>query len=286
MTTMWMKCAAVAGVLMATALVAAPVAGAHTSDGSGGTADFTYSVSGREVFFQDASSLTSGDCDPLANVFSWDFGDGTSTANEEFNYSHVYPGPGSYDVTHGAGFAGCEAFPTITTTIVVPATCKGLTATIDLQSDDSGVTVTGTPGLDVIVTGNGDDVINGLGGDDVICSQSGNDFIQGGAGSDQVFGGNGDDTAKGSTGDDQVFGGNGNDSVDGGDGRDVLRGQDGNDKLNGGNGDDTVIGGAGNDALSGNAGADTCAGDYNGSTAAGTDKVTANGGCETAVEVP
>jgi Ca2+-binding RTX toxin-like protein len=154
--------------------------------------------------------------------------------------------------------------------------CFGQPATIT----GSG-TVNGTPGDDVIITGNGNDTVDGLGGNDRICTRGGDDHARGGTGNDQINSGNGNDNTGGQAGNDLVQSTGGNDDLQGGDGDDRVQGGEGNDTLNGGDGSDAVEGQGGNDLLAGNAGApDTCDG------GAGTDATSANGGCETSVGIP
>jgi Ca2+-binding RTX toxin-like protein len=85
-------------------------------------------------------------------------------------------------------------------------------------------TLVGTPGPDILVGGNGNDVICGLGGDDRIGGGHGRNTLKGGAGNDLI-----DSTV----GQNLVFGGAGNDTVWAWDG-DV-------DRINGGTGYDRVF---------------------------------------------
>jgi trimeric autotransporter adhesin len=75
--------------------------------------------------------------------------------------------------------------------------------------------------------------------------------IFGGPGNDILIGGNGADVIRGEGNNDRLIGGGGDDNIDGGPGRDFLEGQDGNDILDGGSGVDQLFGGAGNDELIG-----------------------------------
>ena len=102
----------------------------------------------------------------------------------------------------------------------------------------TSASLTGSPGVDVIVGTSGDDTIDSRGGDDVICA------------------GDGDDTIFGGLGKDRIFAGAGNDTISGGKGFDIIRGEDGNDSVRGGEGNDTIIGGPGDDTLEGNVGRD------------------------------
>jgi hypothetical protein len=145
------------------------------------------------------------------------------------------------------------------------------------------LTVTGTPGDDVITvvqTGNtitaaGGSfsassvtkvVVHGLGGNDtirnntaktsVLTGDGGSDTIYGGSGTDQIFGGtnndflyggDGSDDLYGEQGDDYMYGASGYDGVENGPCNDTLQGGDGADKMYGGYGSDILIGG--NDGL-------------------------------------
>jgi len=105
----------------------------------------------------------------------------------------------------------------------------------------TGITITGSPGDDVIV---GDtDSIN---------------IIDGGAGADTITGGSANDTMSGGDGIDNITGNNGIDTINGGAGNDTLTGGTSNDTINGDAGDDTINAGAGtNDVVFGGEGNDT-----------------------------
>jgi Ca2+-binding RTX toxin-like protein len=83
---------------------------------------------------------------------------------------------------------------------------------------------------DVIVTGDGSDVLLGNGGDDKLYAGSGDDLVNAGIGEDQAFGGDGSDVLNLEAGDDLGVGGRGADTINAGDGNDVVYGdlQDGN----------------------------------------------------------
>lgn len=121
----------------------------------------------------------------------------------------------------------------------------------DVPSDAAEQILVGGDGADVLHGGELDDVLVGGGGNDVLYGKRGNDTLVGGRGSDLLIGGRGADLLSGQAG---------NDTLRGGSGRDILYGGDGNDVLNGGRGDDTLIGGAGDDILVGGVGADTLLG--------------------------
>ena len=186
---------------------------------------------------------------------------------------------GTRYILTGGAVALAAAVGTATAPAADTHLCFGKVATIDFAGDNGNRTIVGTPGDDVIYAGNGKDTIDGGGGNDAICGLGGDDTIRGGVGNDEIFGSQGDDSLGGQAGDDEVIGGPGNDQVNGGFGFDVVRGGDGNDILNGGGDDDQVFGGADDDVLAGNDGdADSCNG------GPGTDRVTANGGCETIID--
>nr|WP_319949361.1 Hint domain-containing protein [uncultured Shimia sp.] len=138
--------------------------------------------------------------------------------------------------------------------------------------DDSG---------DSLIGGLGDDVIFGQGGDDTIQGNQGADSIEGGTGNDSIDSSSGSGLlnnspdlgfpsymglpaipADGDTEDDRDFvdGGAGNDTIVTGDDADTIVGGSGDDSIDagvdadtiqGGTGDDTIIGGEGNDTIEG-----------------------------------
>jgi len=88
----------------------------------------------------------------------------------------------------------------------------------------SGCTITGTAGNDILRGTPGDDVVCGLAGDDVISGDGGNDRILGGAGADVISGGAGQDVLLGGAGNDLLNARDrARDVVDGGAGRDSGR---------------------------------------------------------------
>jgi len=122
------------------------------------------------------------------------------------------------------------------------------TTTVTVDGYTEYTIVSGTDGNDVLVAGDGKDMLEGGDGNDTLLAGAGNDMVDAGAGNDRVVAGEGNDLVEGGAGNDVLMGGAGND---------VLHGGAGNDQLNGGSGDDTLIGGAGNDVLTGGSGADT-----------------------------
>lgn len=132
-------------------------------------------------------------------------------------------------------------------------TCKGLTATIYVQSGvvvggpDNGDLytgdLTGTFGNDVIVGTSGVDDIDAGIGNDTVCGNGGNDIIDGGIGNDLLCGDDGNDDMDGSIGNDTLCGGTGNDTLEGGIDNDALDGGDGTDDLDGELGNDQCING-------------------------------------------
>ncbi|MBW9079234.1 tandem-95 repeat protein [Rhizobium pusense] len=122
------------------------------------------------------------------------------------------------------------------------------TTTVTVDGYTEYTIVSGTDGNDVLVAGDGKDMLEGGDGNDTLLAGAGNDMVDAGAGNDRVVAGDGNDIVEGGAGNDVLMGGAGND---------VLHGGAGNDHLSGGSGDDTLIGGAGNDVLTGGSGADT-----------------------------
>jgi hypothetical protein len=102
------------------------------------------------------------------------------------------------------------------------------------------VVIEGTPKVDKLNGGIGDDKIDGKNGHDVLFGKDGNDQIKGGIGDDKISGQAGNDIIKGEKGDDILFGGQGDD---------LIFGNVGNDALDGGQGSNIMVGGGGSDAF-------------------------------------
>lgn len=83
-------------------------------------------------------------------------------------------------------------------------------------------TKTGTNGADILIGGNGDDVLCGLGGRDILIGGKGADHLIGGDGNDLLSGGPGADELDGDAGNDILTGGAGTDDLDGGPGTDLC----------------------------------------------------------------
>jgi Ca2+-binding RTX toxin-like protein len=156
---------------------------------------------------------------------------------------------------------------------------------VDTLPGAGGYSLTGTPGNDSLVGGNGSDVLDSVGGgidtlvggkgDDTYGIYNSSDVIteDPNEGTDTVWtavtyilpgnvenmylvgsingmGNVGDNTIVGyGAGDNLIDGGGGNDTIDGGAGNDILNGGDGNDILRAGSGNNTLDGGTGNDTL-------------------------------------
>ena len=118
-------------------------------------------------------------------------------------------------------------------------------ATITVDLSDGKVTLPVV--ITVVVGGDTGDTLNGTSGTDMMFGLGGQNTINGNAGSDLLCGGNSNDTISGGNGDDIVYGGNGNDTITGGNGNDILRGSSGNDTLTGNAGADFFSGGSGVD---------------------------------------
>ena len=145
---------------------------------------------------------------------------------------------------------------------------------------ETGLSILGTRGMDVITGTSGGDTIDGRNDLDVLLGADGNDWLLGGTGNDTLEGGRGADTAEGGLGDDGLsgglgadllLGGRGNDVLDGGEGADTIDGGADNDQAIGGAGDDSLFGASGNDSLDGGDGNDTLAGGAQRDTLAGGD---------------
>ncbi len=142
---------------------------------------------------------------------------------------------------------------------MIAASATLLAATTMLSSPagaQSGCTIRGTAGDDVLIGTPGDDVICGGAGNDRIEGGDGNDVLFGGPGNDRLIGGDGNDRLVGDTGRDRLFGNRGNDRIAGQDGDDFIDGGAGNDRVWAGDGDDRIFGGGGFDSLVGGAGDD------------------------------
>jgi Ca2+-binding RTX toxin-like protein len=126
--------------------------------------------------------------------------------------------------------------------------------TVDINSDDTGIHVSGTAGTIDVQAAPGDQlIVEGLGGNDTLSAAglraglvdltldggAGNDTLNGSQGADTLLGGDGNDVVSGRQGNDTAFLGTGNDTYiwNPGDGSDVVEGQDGFDtlKFNGSN---------------------------------------------------
>lgn len=155
---------------------------------------------------------------------------------------------------------------------------ENITDPLVLAQGDTGGTLYG---------GAGDDVLNGGSGNDTLLGQGGNDTLNGNAGNDTLDGGGGDDFLNGGTGDDVYLVSDYSDSLNelSGEGTDTVRssvthtlggnlenlelvgsenidgtGNELDNALIGNAGNNVLAGGAGNDSLNGGLGTDTLAG--------------------------
>ena len=126
------------------------------------------------------------------------------------------------------------------------------------EADDSGQTIVGTAGDDVILGGSGNDTLRGQAGNDVVCGRAGDDVLIGARGNDELHGNSGNDVLRGDAGDDTLHGGADNDMIIGGNGEDTMTGGEGDDSLIGNAGADTLDGGEGMDLTNGGTGTDSC----------------------------
>lgn len=101
----------------------------------------------------------------------------------------------------------------------------------------------GGEGLDMILAGDGDDMLDFSASDVPVLI--GIERIEGGGGNDFIIGSADNNAIDGGAGHDTLFGGAGNDILGGGEGNDVLRGGAGSDILTGGRGSDIFVFGRG-----------------------------------------
>ena len=89
---------------------------------------------------------------------------------------------------------------------------------IDAHSFTLGsVILRGMGGIDKLIGGTRDDIIEPGAGDDVVDGGAGNDSVVANGGNDVVYGNKGDDDLAGGSGNDELYGGLGNDTLTGGD---------------------------------------------------------------------
>ncbi|MCX6399965.1 MAG: calcium-binding protein [Propionibacteriales bacterium] len=133
---------------------------------------------------------------------------------------------------------------------------------------DANDLILGGNGVDVVNAGGGGDWVYASGAADRVCGNAGDDHLYGGDDGDLVFGGTGADQGYGEAGGDQVYGNNGADALYGGAGTDRAQGNNGDDWIDGGAESDVLIGGTsaagkddGADTLLGASGDDVLVGD-------------------------
>ncbi|MGV3511302.1 MAG: beta strand repeat-containing protein [Novosphingobium sp.] len=159
--------------------------------------------------------------------------------------------------------------------------------TVDVATLGTGVTLTGTSGIDTLTGSAGNDTISALAGNDLLNGLGGNDLLNGGTGNDTIDGGSGIDTATyadatatvkvnlsltaaqntGLAGGtdrlvsiENLIGSAFNDTLTGNNDDNRIEGLAGNDTMVGGAGNDTLIGELGTDKLDGGLGIDTLIG--------------------------
>ncbi|OAB63328.1 hypothetical protein AY599_23210 [Leptolyngbya valderiana BDU 20041] len=120
--------------------------------------------------------------------------------------------------------------------------------------------LSGSPGIDAIVAGSGNDFLTDDESERILFGNTGNDTLDGAAGSDTIAAGRDMDSVVGGAGNDFLFGNKGDDTLFGGDGADFLFGGQDADSLIGDDGDDSLFGDRGNDILRGGAGDDVLTG--------------------------
>jgi Ca2+-binding RTX toxin-like protein len=104
-----------------------------------------------------------------------------------------------------------------------PVTCGGQVVTVFLADGD-----TPTPGRDIVLGTEDQDIVHTGAGNDVVCGLGGNDHIYAGRGRDRVYGQEGLDQLYGERGNDQLYGGRRNDYFNGGAGYDLCDAGGGN----------------------------------------------------------
>lgn len=166
-------------------------------------------------------------------------------------------GVGSLEKTDGSRLAIADVTLAYSSETQIPQ-ADGSTVSVTPSSPFSpnGELLEGTPGKDLILGKNGNNIVKAYEGDDVIFEDGGNDIIDAGNGNDIVYSGADNDLVMAGNGDDVVYAGLGNDVVFGGDGHDAIFAEGGNDVVFGGAGNDLISGGWGNDVLSGDDGDD------------------------------
>ncbi len=123
-------------------------------------------------------------------------------------------------------------------------------------SSDTGGSLVGSGGNDLIRGSDFADAAKGGEGHDWIETQGGNDVARGGKGDDRVYAGDGDDDVRGDSGNDFLYGEAGNDRLYGNSGNDTISGGAGDDYASGGSGNDVFLASEGRDVFKGGSGFD------------------------------
>ncbi|WP_117213588.1 calcium-binding protein [Allorhizocola rhizosphaerae] len=153
---------------------------------------------------------------------------------------------------------------------LVDETCADNNTFAQVTPSDQGAAdlILGGDGVEVVSAGSGNDRSDLGNGADRACGQRGDDVLNLGAGNDKGWGGPGGDQILGDSGDDFVYGNEDNDGLYGGDDIDTIEGNGGNDSAFGGTGNDRIYGGSraaaaldGSDHLYGEDGTDAIVGD-------------------------
>ncbi|MDB5785147.1 Ig-like domain-containing protein, partial [Caballeronia mineralivorans] len=170
-----------------------------TTADSGATAtiDITPSMINAAGESSVAYTIAGVDSDATASVTFTSSGGGTVTAAGLGNGSHTV------DLTplHDGAITASIAL-----TDIAGNSANGIGDTATLNTN-SGVTITGTSGPDLLMGTSGNDTLLGLGGSDILVGGSGNDNLQGGAGNDLFLYtvGDGADVINGGAGTDSLF---------------------------------------------------------------------------------
>ena len=219
-----------------------------------------------------------GDGDDVLSI-SGDLGVETSLAGGD-GKDVIQGGPGNDEIDGGAGgdrLHGGGGFD------LLSYATRTAPVRVNLATESGGEAgeADAVAHFEVLVGGEGDDVLSGAGIAETIDGGLGDDVLRGRGGGDSLFGGQGADRLAGGAGDDRLFGDPGQ-----GDGyytpiirlrADRLDGGAGDDELHDTGGANTYLGGPGRDTLEGGAGHDRM------DAGAGRDRVRAKGGGRDAV---
>ncbi|WP_428659150.1 calcium-binding protein [Reyranella sp.] len=136
------------------------------------------------------------------------FGDTSWTAGVGGYVNAGYAGESDSPVINlGLGSGAGEELAPLTFSFYAQNSFTGVSVAFSLNLLVAGystldLAAIGTAGVDVAITGSGDDILRGYGGNDYLDAGAGDDIVDGGDGDDRLDGGAGDDTMAGGTGND------------------------------------------------------------------------------------